>query len=114
MKSKRTTLRAVRGLTHYALALGTLAVACCMQAHAASSGTLPWERPMTTIATSLTGPVAYAVGLIGIAIAGGTMLWGGELTEFGRRACMIGLVVSVLVFAAPMLSSAFGVSAAVV
>jgi hypothetical protein len=42
------------------------------------------------------------------------MLWGGELTEFGRRACMIGLVVSVLVFAAPMLSSAFGVSAAVV
>ena len=50
----------------------------------------------------------------GIAIAGGTMLWGGELTEFGRRACMIGLVVSVLVFAAPMLASAFGVSAAVV
>jgi type IV secretion system protein TrbC len=114
MKSKRTILRAMRGLTHHALALGTLAAVCCTQAHASSSGTLPWERPMTTIATSLTGPVAYAVGLIGIAIAGGTMLWGGELTEFGRRACMIGLVVSVLVFAAPMLSSAFGVSAAVV
>jgi hypothetical protein len=42
------------------------------------------------------------------------MLWGGELTEFGRRACMIGLVVSVLVFAAPMLAGAFGVNAAVV
>ena len=54
------------------------------------------------------------IGLIGIAIAGGAMLWGGELTEFGRRACMIGLVVSVLVFAAPMLASAFGVNAAVV
>ena len=38
---------------------------------------------MTAIATSLTGPVAYAIGLIGIAIAGGAMLWGGELTEFG-------------------------------
>ena len=49
-----------------------------------------------------------------ISIANGTMLWGGELTEFGRRACMIGLVVSVLVFAAPMLASAFGVNAAVV
>ena len=82
--------------------------------HAAAAGNLPWERPMKTIATSLTGPVAYAIGLIGIAIAGGTMLWGGELTEFGRRACMIGLVVSVLVFAAPMLASAFGVNAAVV
>ncbi|HEX4227723.1 MAG TPA: TrbC/VirB2 family protein [Bryobacteraceae bacterium] len=55
--------------------------------HATATGNLPWERPMTAIATSLTGPVAYAVGLIGIAIAGGTMLWGGELTEFGRRAC---------------------------
>jgi type IV secretory pathway VirB2 component (pilin) len=88
--------------------------ACSSRLQAATGGSLPWERPMQTIATSLTGPVAYAVGLIGIAIAGGTMLWGGELTEFGRRACMIGLVVSVLVFAAPMLSSAFGVSAAVV
>ncbi len=87
---------------------------CGAHAHAAPTGTLPWERPMTAIATSLTGPVAYAIGLIGIAIAGGAMLWGGELTEFGRRACMIGLVVSVLVFAAPLLASAFGVAAAVV
>jgi type IV secretion system protein VirB2 len=97
-----------------AAALTALALICSARVHAATGGALPWERPMTLIATSLTGPVAYAVGLIGIAIAGGTMLWGGELTEFGRRACMIGLVVSVLVFAAPMLSSAFGVSAAVV
>ncbi len=101
-------------LINRASVLAALAYAFAVQAHAASSGTLPWEKPMTAIATSLTGPVAYAIGLIGIAIAGGAMLWGGELTEFGRRACMIGLVVSVLVFAAPMLSSAFGVSAAVI
>ena len=95
-------------------ALIALAVAFSLRMQAAAAGGLPWEKPMTAIATSLTGPVAYAIGLIGIAIAGGAMLWGGELTEFGRRACMIGLVVSVLVFAAPMLSSAFGVSAAVI
>ena len=94
--------------------LFTTTSAFTMRLNAAAAGGLPWEKPMQTIATSLTGPVAYAVGLIGIAIAGGTMLWGGELTEFGRRACMIGLVVSVLVFAAPMLASAFGVNAAVV
>jgi type IV secretory pathway VirB2 component (pilin) len=92
----------------------TIAWAFSLRLHGAAAGQLPWERPMQTIATSLTGPVAYAIGLIGIAIAGGTMLWGGELTEFGRRACMIGLVVSVLVFAAPMLATAFGVNAAVV
>jgi type IV secretory pathway VirB2 component (pilin) len=95
-------------------ALTALALAFSLQAYAAAASGLPWERPMTAIATSLTGPVAYAIGLIGIAIAGGAMLWGGELTEFGRRACMIGLVVSVLVFAAPLLASAFGVNAAVV
>jgi len=97
--------------------LGTLlalAVAFSLRLQAAAAGGLPWEKPMTAIATSLTGPVAYAIGLIGIAIAGGAMLWGGELTEFGRRACMIGLVVSVLVFAAPLLATAFGVNAAVV
>ncbi len=86
-----------------------------MQASAApAGGGLPWEAPMTAIATSLTGPVAYAIGLIGIAIAGGTMLWGGDLGEVGRKACMVGLVIAVLVFAAPMLSSAFGVAAALV
>jgi type IV secretion system protein VirB2 len=102
------------GLAVRLATLMTFVWAFSVRLHAAAAGNLPWERPMQTIATSLTGPVAYAVGLIGIAIAGGTMLWGGELTEFGRRACMIGLVVSVLVFAAPMLASAFGVNAAVV
>jgi type IV secretory pathway VirB2 component (pilin) len=95
-------------------ALFAIVMAFSLRLQAAAAGGLPWEKPMTAIATSLTGPVAYAIGLIGIAIAGGAMLWGGELTEFGRRACMIGLVVSVLVFAAPLLASAFGVNAAVV
>jgi type IV secretory pathway VirB2 component (pilin) len=63
---------------------------------APAGGGLPWEKPMTLIATSLTGPVAYAIGLIGICIAGGTLLFGHELGEVGRRACMIGLVVAVL------------------
>ena len=107
-------LISARGLHSRVAVLFALAYGFAVRANAAAAGTLPWERPMTAIATSLTGPVAYAIGLIGIAIAGGAMLWGGELTEFGRRSCMIGLVVSVLVFAAPMLSSAFGVSAAVI
>ena len=103
-----------RAVSGRALLLILMAYAFSAHANAAPAGALPWEKPMTAIATSLTGPVAYAIGLIGIAIAGGAMLWGGELTEFGRRACMIGLVVSVLVFAAPMLASAFGVAAALV
>ncbi len=110
-RSSKTLARAIHGR---AMLLLLAASAYTTQLAAAPTGGLPWERPMTAIAASLTGPVAYAIGLIGIAIAGGAMLWGGELTEFGRRACMIGLVVSVLVFAAPLLSSAFGVAAAVI
>ena len=72
-----------RGIRMRTLLLLTILYAFAMTASAAASGTLPWEKPMTAIATSLTGPVAYAIGLIGIAIAGGAMLWGGELTEFG-------------------------------
>lgn len=108
---RKCLARALHGRT---MLLLLMAYAFSLHANAAPAGALPWEKPMTAIATSLTGPVAYAIGLIGIAIAGGAMLWGGELTEFGRRACMIGLVVSVLVFAAPMLASAFGVAAALV
>jgi len=105
--------RTIRGsrLGALLLVLQTLAV----RSFAAPAGSgLPWEKPMTLIATSLTGPVAYAIGLIGICIAGGTLLFGHELGEVGRRACMIGLVVAVLIFAAPMLASAFGVGGAVV
>src|SRR4029453_92688 len=106
MKSSIDSRNVLQAARLRVFALMALGYAFASRAHAASAGSLPWEKPMTAIATSLTGPVAYAIGLIGIAIAGGAMLWGGELTEFGRRACMIGLVVSVLVFAAPMLSSA--------
>ncbi|HTW64663.1 MAG TPA: TrbC/VirB2 family protein [Bryobacteraceae bacterium] len=111
---KHTFRRKLSKLNSRAAAVLATAMLFSLRAQAAAASGLPWEKPMTAIAQSLTGPVAYAIGLIGIAIAGGAMLWGGELTEFGRRACMIGLVVSVLVFAAPLLASAFGVNAAVV
>ena len=67
------TRRNLSRVLMFTAAVFTLAI----QASAApAGGGLPWEAPMTAIATSLTGPVAYAIGLIGIAIAGGTMLVG--------------------------------------
>lgn len=96
MKSLRSWTR--RNLSRV-LIFTAAAFAFAIHASAAPvGGGLPWEAPMTAIATSLTGPVAYAIGLIGIAIAGGTMLWGGDLGEVGRKACMVGLVVAVCLF----------------
>lgn len=52
--------------------LGVLVLACvASQAHAAGGGAaMPWETPLQTVADSITGPVAKAIGVIAIAITG--------------------------------------------
>src|SRR5438270_5532146 len=94
-----------------ALIISTVAV---VAAHGGAVGSLPWEGPLQTIATSLTGPVAFSVSIIGIFATGATLMWGGEMNEFARRASLMGLVVAVIVFATNIMSSAFGVTGAVV
>jgi type IV secretory pathway VirB2 component (pilin) len=76
-------------------------------------GSLPWEGPLQTIANSITGPVAYAISLIGIVVAGAMLVWGGEINEFARRMIMLVLVISLIVFSTQLLSSLFNVSGAV-
>ncbi len=49
--------------------LATLFVA--QPAYATTTGTaMPWEAPLQTVADSITGPVAKAIGVIAIAITG--------------------------------------------
>jgi type IV secretion system protein TrbC len=82
----------------------------------AGSGTggLPWEGPLATVARSLTGPVALSISIIALMVAGGTLVFGGELSEFARRACIAVLAISFLVAGAGFLTILFGVSAATV
>jgi len=89
-----------------------LAMATAVQA--GTTGTMPWESPLHLIAASLTGPVAFSVSIIGIFATGATLLWGGEMNEFARRAALMGLVVAVIVFATNIMSSAFGITGAVI
>src|SRR4051794_19117201 len=83
-------------------------------AHAAGWGGMQWENPLSKIATSLTGPVAFFIAIIGIFATGATLIWGGELNEFGRRATVMVLIVSLLVFASSMLYNLFGISGALI
>lgn len=83
-------------------------------AQASTTAGLPWEAPLQTIAQSLTGPVAFSISIIGIFATGATLMWGGEMNEFARRAALMGLIVAVIVFATNILASAFGVTGAVV
>ena len=80
----------------------------------AAGGGLPWEAPLAMVATSLTGPVALAVSLIALMVAGGTLVFGGELSEFARRACVAVLAIAFLVLGAGFMTQLFGVGGAVV
>lgn len=80
--------------------LGVAAVACVVMAVepalASSGGSLPWEGPLEKIQESISGPVAGAIALAAVAIAGGTLIFGGELNDFARRLMYVVLVAGVL------------------
>jgi type IV secretion system protein VirB2 len=69
---------------------------------------------MTKIQQSLSGPVAFAICVVGLVIAFGTIIFGGEMNEFARRAVLIGCAAAVMLGAAPFITTLFGVSGAMV
>ena len=77
-------------------------------------GGLPWETPLNTVAQSLTGPVALSISLIALMVAGGTLVFGGELSEFARRSCVAVLAIAFLVLGAGFMTTLFGVGGATV
>jgi type IV secretory pathway VirB2 component (pilin) len=81
---------------------------------AGGGGGLPWETPLNRIALSLTGPVALSISLIALMVAGGTLVFGGELSEFARRSCVAALAIAFLVLGAGFMTTLFGVGGATV
>jgi type IV secretion system protein TrbC len=75
-------------------------------------GGLPWETPLNTVAQSLTGPVALSISLIALMVAGGTLVFGGELSEFARRSSVSVLAIAFLVLGAGFMTTLFGVGGA--
>jgi type IV secretion system protein VirB2 len=79
-----------------ALLAAPIVLACVAPALASSGGSLPWEGPLQQIQESITGPVAGAIALAAVAIAGGMLIFGGELNDFARRLVYIVLVAGIL------------------
>ena len=73
-----------------------LCLALTTPALASSGGGLPWEGPLQQIQESINGPVAGAIALAAMAIAGGMLIFGGELNDFARRLVYIVLVAGIL------------------
>lgn len=76
-------------------------------------GGLPWESPLQQIQESITGPVAGFIALAAVAIAGGMLIFGGELNDFARRLCYIALVGGVLL-GATQIVGLFGATGATI
>ena len=84
------------------------------EVQAATTTGLPWESALTTIRNSITGPVAFVISIIAIVVAGGVLIWGGDLPDFARRLILLVLVIGLIVSASNVLSLLFGVTSAVV
>lgn len=91
--------------------LVVLFVAVATPAFASSGGGLPWEGPLQQIQESITGPVAGFIALAAVAVAGGMLIFGGELNDFARRLMYVVLVAGILL-GATQIVGLFGASGA--
>lgn len=81
-----------------------------LQAAAAegTGGSLPYESWLTNLRNSVTGPVAFSLSIIGIVIAGGVLIFGGDLNGFFRSLIFLTLVMALIVGAQNVMSTYFG------
>ena len=83
-----------------ALSAFVVALSTAQPALAGGGGGLPWEGPLQQIQQSITGPVA-----------GGMLIFGGELNDFARRLMYVVLVAGILL-GATQIVGLFGASGA--
>lgn len=94
--------------------VGLAALVLASQAIAGSGGGgLPWEGPLEQIQQSITGPVAGYIALAAVAIAGGMLIFGGELNDFARRLMYVVLVAGILL-GATQIVGLFGATGATI
>lgn len=78
-----------------------------------AGGAMPWDTPLTTVVTDLTGPTAFTLGLVAVVAAGMTLIFGGELHHFLRGLIYVIMVVGLLT-AAPTFAQTLGITGALV
>jgi type IV secretory pathway VirB2 component (pilin) len=73
-----------------------------------TGGSLPYESWLVNLRNSVTGPVAFALSIIGIVVAGGVLIFGGDLNGFFRTMIFLVLVMALLVGAQNVMGTFFG------
>jgi type IV secretory pathway VirB2 component (pilin) len=99
-----------RALTLAILVIAALFVLFAPHNASASVGTggsLPYESWLENLRNSVTGPVAFSLSIIGIVIAGGVLIFGGDLNGFFRTLIFLVLVMALIVGAQNVMSTFF-------
>lgn len=78
-----------------------------VQAAVGAGGALPYESWLVNLRNSVTGPVAFTLSIVGIVVAGGILIFGGELNAFFRTLIFIVLVMALLVGANNIMTNLF-------
>lgn len=79
-----------------------------------AGGGLPYEDWFDKLRASVTGPVAFTLSILGLVIAGGTLIFGGELSGFFKSLVYVTLVMSLLVGAQNFMSTFYGRGAEII
>lgn len=82
-------------------------------ASAGTGGGLPYESWLTSLRDSVKGPVAFSIIMIGMVIAGGILIFGGDLNGFFRTFLLIVLVAGIVIGADKVMSNFFGQGAVI-
>jgi type IV secretory pathway VirB2 component (pilin) len=115
-RMRRTAGKGIRIFTgRQFLTMAVLALMSSAVSYASTTSTgLPWETPLQTVKQSLTGPVAAGISVVGIAAGGMALVFGGELSEFAKRACYAVIATGAIVGAGTLMSTLFSTSSAVI
>jgi type IV secretion system protein VirB2 len=62
----------------------------------AGTTALPWEKPLMMIIHSLTGDTAKNIAIISMFVAGGLLVFGGELEDFARRITWLVMAIALM------------------
>jgi type IV secretion system protein VirB2 len=93
---RKSAMQLKKTLVHITIAAAGAIVLASPALASTGGGGLPWEGPLQQIQESINGPVAGAIALAAMAIAGGMLIFGGELNDFARRLMYIVLVAGIL------------------
>ncbi len=93
--------------------IGVILQAGAIPAFATGSGTLPWDGPIQTLTSNLTGPVATGISVVAFLAAGAALVFGEELGGIAKKALYVVLGISMIVFGNNFMSD-LGITGAIV